>query len=213
MTDRLRVLHNIQILNGKIVVFRPPQADTKSCDARFKISGPDGIPSEVGSMSVGRARKITKIAWTNSAELFPPSTCTQMYEGTLHIQNKHLPHVLFHVLNDNILPILALVLLDAYFYPQHAFGPRWLLRVEGNIQALPHHDQILGKALNGIPDLKQLEGACFRRVLWGKPFTPYHSHMFPALRRQRYRSTRAASFETLAFKTELIECLMRTVGP
>ena len=89
-------------------------------------------------------------------------------------------------MNDNVLVFMSLVMLDAHYFPEYARRPRWFLELDGgeHSKALPHYKNFLHGAVDRVVLLKSLQGVCFRRVLVGKPFASYHTHLMVSLRRQ-----------------------------
>jgi len=178
---QVKMIMNVQIKDGKMFAFHPPQGQGK-CETKYRQANYPGL--EFGSTDSRSSKRRRKVSVEIVNEAWPPSTCKSVFDGTLHVQNRHLPHVLFHMLNDNMLPILAHAILDAYYFPEYAYKPRWFLKAPKDGKAIPHYEDLFLKAMDGIPTLEDLDGICIRRVIWGKAFTMYHNHIFVALRRQ-----------------------------
>ena len=134
--------------------------------------------------------------------------CPSHVGGTLHVMGRQTVGNLFHVLNDNVLPMLSQIVLDAHYFPEYLSRPRHILfaptnpssasglspppdngpsgtRTGTKAKALPHM-----QFLNSLASKVLAEGgtdttdACYDRVVWGSGVRLVYNHALVELRRQ-----------------------------
>lgn len=86
------IIHNVQFRRGKMVSFQPP--NPANCDRKYVPQ--NGVPAiSYGSTDNRFTVKRNTIEVETSNDHFPPKNCQQVVNGTLHIQNRHIPKVVF----------------------------------------------------------------------------------------------------------------------
>jgi len=170
----VRQLYNILLEGNKIFVFQkdgapPPRVTSLPDITSVKKQRKDNfnIPLRFRKSNL----PITEIM-TNK------SYCRSYFNGSLHIIGSSTIHNVYHAVGDNILPLIAQIILDAYLAPQMLHLPRMFLQYgSGSDSISGHHKQ----SRNGVPHLDllhkltsagsitlaQADGMCFRRVVWG----------------------------------------------
>mmetsp|Transcript_18941 Transcript_18941/g.19059 ORF Transcript_18941/g.19059 Transcript_18941/m.19059 type:complete len:384 (+) Transcript_18941:1-1152(+) len=131
---------------------------------------------------------------TTRATPLPVRECKVYHNATLHVSARGTIHNLFHALNDNMLPIMTQTLLDLFLYPEVARLPRMSLlgfhipshhkraHPRGGVQ-VPHL-AIFDKLFEaGHVDVNEMDGMCFRRVVWGTGLRIHYVDALVALRR------------------------------
>jgi len=119
------------------------------------------------------------------------NTCKRYINGTLHVMGKQSTYNLFHAMNDNVLPLMAQIVIDAHYFSEYLALPRYLLTgFQPAGDAVPHY-QLLRDALDGEMTLSEAEDVCFDRIIWGFGARVIYNHALVALRRKAADLTRA----------------------
>ena len=196
----VRHLHNVKIEDGSFIFFGTAKFTQLP---EIRSFAKHGDAPETFQMEIKR----------RPSERFGGSQCTSVFDGTLHIFSRSLAHNVYHATVDNFLPLVSQVVLDAYLSSPLLHRPRLFLaplgltlagapaRADSILQAGRPHSKGVPRASTGGPEpsphmelvrslfsaghasLRDLEGVCFRRVVWGGGIRALYHNSLVAMRR------------------------------
>eukprot|EP01041_Mallomonas_annulata_P009259 gene9259-19219_t len=122
-----RVIHlnDVMILNGVFIVNERSSISHKSCNNSTSISLPPLIHRFPGPI---RTSQLAVKIINNST--LPLLSCKSYFNGTLHVSGRKSIHKLFHLMNDNMLPLMTQIILDLFLAPEYAHLPHMSLAVD-----------------------------------------------------------------------------------
>eukprot|EP01041_Mallomonas_annulata_P004027 gene4027-8017_t len=134
-------LHDVMIFDGALLVYNG-STKTKYCTK----SGSNSLPFLV--------HRFPGPVWTSQIPVdvkhqsLPLHSCNGYFNGTLHVSGRKTLHKLFHLLNDNMLPLMTQIILDLFLAPEYAHLPHMSLSIED----IP----LLRASMSNITIVKQL---------------------------------------------------------
>lgn len=167
--SHLRILNNIMIKDGKIITFQSNE----------------GQLPRLRSITL-RKETHFNMKVENSKQNYRNAGCSSYINGTLHVMGKFTSNNLFHVLNDNVMPLLALIVYDIHLETDHLYLPRLALtgwQPLSKSDEMPHI-KMISDILSENIDIKKANGMCFSRLIWGDGPRLIYNHAFIALRRE-----------------------------
>ena len=214
LQDNVAVLYNARVSLQKVELFRGAVAGAAGNASLGQIPS----SSDAGACPLHQSRAVPKLFSLKSyiynqktMPRTPPITLhngsfsevcpdSDTIKGTLHIQAPWVTGNLFHLMNDNLMGLFALVALDASTAPQWVAQPRALLWAHDSqsIGALPHIQWLLDatQAFYSTTPAPRASAAeresgshykhkrCFRRVIWGANHPKlFFEHSLVSLRR------------------------------
>eukprot|EP01041_Mallomonas_annulata_P004158 gene4158-8264_t len=194
-------LHDVMIVDGSFIVFEETPGKMSFLKERGSTYFlPPLVHRYSGSILT------SQIPVEKKNQTLPLHSCKGFFNGTLHVSGRKTAHKLFHMLNDNMLPLMTQIILDLFLAPEYAHLPHMSLsnekhhvktnryrrkpfragRYPDNLLAptkIPH--AILYKKLfeGGELDMESANGMCFRRVAWGSGLRIHYTDAMVVLRR------------------------------
>jgi hypothetical protein len=163
----VKYLHNARIAGGKIYLHIDHAADGRPANRKLrmeKLKLPDIVSVHL------RAHQKFNMEVIAQTGPFRTSACTSYFDGTLHVSGRVTAHNVYHALGDNLVPLAHQIMLDSILYPDMLHLPRMgLAGFNGHSgPELMSHLQIANDLMSGgVHPLSDLEGQCFRRIVWG----------------------------------------------
>lgn len=153
-------LYNVQIRNGQIHFFNDEEPSTNPLDLSPIKSYIYGAEFEFDMPVVHVKGKLDL------------ETCTKFFPGTLHIAGIKTINNAYHIVADNIFPMVAQILLDSVVDKEFLHQPRMFLSgispSVGTDDLKPLMKLFESLMSAGSINYNQVDGMCFERIVWGK---------------------------------------------
>lgn len=158
--SQTRYLFNVMIQDGKFIFF-----DDSSLNDNDAVQQLPPIASvllqQIHNFNMPIKREKGK---------FSASSCNSFFDGTLHVIGRRTVKNVYHTMADNVLLVVANILIDAFIMPDFLHLPRTeLIGFFPNDHLATRHINLIDKLMTkGTLTLSEASNICFRRVVWGQ---------------------------------------------